>query len=193
MKRAAPRLILASASPRRQEILTSLGVAFEVVVPECEEIHNPDAPAVTVMENARRKALAVHKLHPEAYIIAADTVVSFKGRSLGKPTSEVEGKAWLLSYSGARQQVYTAVAFLAPEDEAPQCFTEVSALLFHPYSRETVEAYWEKVNPIDRAGAYDINTCGEMLIAERKGSYTNVMGLPRALVKLWLKAKSIQA
>ncbi len=183
-----PPLILASASPRRQAILRSLGVAFHVATPPCEEMHDANAPAVTVMENAYRKAIAAQRLFPKSGIIAADTLVAFRGKALGKPASEAEGKAWLRAYAGEQQQVYTAVAFCLPEVEAVTRFTEVSALTFRQYDEATVERYWALVNPIDRAGAYDINAYGDLLIEKYTGSYTNIMGLPRELVRQWLLA-----
>lgn len=184
-------LILASHSPRRRAILSALGVLFDIVDPTCDELHDPEAPAATVAENALQKALSVRVRRPEAHIIAADTVVSFAGRALGKPASLDEARAWLLSYAGRRQQVYTAVAFCTPGRPAPDVFTEVASLRFADYGPETVERYLSAVRPLDRAGAYDINEHGDWLIADRIGARSTVMGLPKALVRLWLQANGI--
>lgn len=184
-------LLLASLSPRRRAILSALGVTFDTVNPVCDELHDSGAPAATVTENARRKALSVLAQRPDAFIIAADTVVSFAGRALGKPTSLEEARAWLLRYAGRRQQVYTAVAFVVPGQSAPEVFTEVTSVRFADYGEETVDRYLAAVRPLDRAGAYDINEHGDWLIAGWVGSYSNVMGLPKGLVRLWLKAHGI--
>lgn len=185
--RAAPKLILASASPRRQAILKSIGVPFEVHLPTCVETHYTD-PILTVGKNASRKARSVQLRYPRATIIAADTVVSFKGKVLGKPKNYEEAYSWLLSYSGKQQHVYTAVAFACPGQANPEIRIEASSLQFKNYGAATVEEYLDRVKPFDRAGAYDINELGDLLIADRVGSYSNVMGLPRGVVADWLFA-----
>ena len=113
------RLILASASPRRALILRDLGIPFEVHLPHCAEHTIADDPAATVGENARQKALSVRKRYPGAAIIAADTVVAFQGQILGKPKDYAQAQAWLLSYAGKRQTVYTAVALMTPHALEP--------------------------------------------------------------------------
>lgn len=185
---STPKLILASASPRRQAILKSIGIPFEVHLPTCSEIRYPDDPVATVGKNAGRKARSVQLRYPRATIIAADTVVSFMGKVLGKPQSYAEAQAWLLSYSGKVQHVYTAVAFALPGVTNPEVRIEVSSLRFKDYGSAVVEEYLDRVKPFDRAGAYDINELGDLLIADRVGSYSNVMGLPQGVVADWLIA-----
>ncbi len=184
-------LLLASGSPRRQAILRAMGVPFEVSPPDCEECVRPGDPVATVGVNACRKALAARARHPDALILAADTVVSFGGRVLGKPRSPEEARAWLLSYAGKSQQVFTAVAFLLPGHSEPERFIEATSLVFCAYGPDTAEDYLRRVRPFDRAGAYDIDACGDLLIAERIGSYTNVMGLPRGVVAGWLALRGL--
>ncbi len=179
-------LILASASPRRQKILASLKVPFEVHLPNCREVHFPDDPVATVGSNAKRKARSVQQRYPKHIILAADTVVSFEGRVLGKPRDRLEAETWLKSYSGKSQIVYTAVAFALPSTEKISLRIEATSLRFKTYNYDTVGEYFDRVQPLDRAGAYDINAHGELLIDHRIGSYTNVMGLPRSLVRDWL-------
>lgn len=183
-----PSLLLASGSPRRQAILRAMGVPFEVSLPSCEECVRPNDPVATVGTNACRKATSVRFRHPGSIILAADTVVSFQGQVLGKPRSPEEAQAWLLSYAGKSQQVFTAVAFLRPGHHDPDLFIEATSLVFRDYGLGVVQDYLDRVRPFDRAGAYDIDVCGSMLIAERIGSYTNVMGLPRSVVAGWLAA-----
>lgn len=187
-KQAAPQLILASASPRRQAILKSIGIPFEVHLPSCGEVHYPDDPVATVGKNAARKARSVQLRYPRATIIAADTVVAFNGKVLGKPQSYAEAQAWLLAYSGRVQHVYTAVAFALPGQLDPEVRIEVSSLRFKDYGAAVVDEYLDRVKPFDRAGAYDINELGDLLIADRVGSYSNVMGLPQGVVADWLIA-----
>ncbi len=181
-----PPLILASASPRRAAILRALGLSFEVHLSRCQEVAFPDDPVATVGTNARRKARAVQTHHPRALILAADTVVWFQGYVLGKPSTEQQAQEWLLSYAGKCQQVYTAVAFLPPDALEPELRIEATSLRFRHYGAATVQDYLDRVRPYDRAGAYDIHAHGELLIAGRIGSYSNVMGLPRGVVHDWL-------
>jgi septum formation protein len=182
------KLILASASPRRKAILRHLGLSFEVHLATCKESVRSGDPVATVGQNAALKALSVAKRYPHDVIVAADTVVALEGKVLGKPKDVDEAQAWLLSYSGRSQQVYTAVAFLKPGRRDPDLFIEATSLVFKEYGLGTVQDYLDRVKPLDRAGAYDINEHGEMLIKERVGSYTNVMGLPQSIVQMWIRA-----
>ena len=184
-------LILASASPRRHAILRELGVPFEIHLAYCDEICYQNDPVATVGINACHKAEDVRKRHPHNPIIAADTVVAFGGRVLGKPHSYEEARDWLISYAGQSQTVYTAVAMWMPHEKEPHLRIEASSLIFRNYDASTAEQYIALVQPFDRAGAYDINTHGEMLISRRIGSYSNVMGLPGGLIRDWLKANHL--
>ncbi len=181
-------LILASASPRRKAILKALKVPFEIHLPSCDEVVYPDDPVATVGTNARRKAFSVLQRYPNATVLAADTVVSFQGKVLGKPKDPEEAQAWLLNYSGRSQLVYTALAFALPGCRDVSSRIEVTSLRFKEYGLDTVQRYLDHVRPFDRAGAYDINEHGDWLIAERVGSYTNVMGLPQEVTRDWLIA-----
>lgn len=183
-----PKLILASASPRRQAILRCLNIPFEVHLSTSPECVRPGDPVATVGQNACIKALSVAKRHPHAIVLAADTVVAFNGNVRGKPKDYEEAQAWLLEYAGRSQQVFTAVAFLKPGRRDPELFIEATSLVFRQYGLGEVQDYLDNVRPFDRAGAYDINAQGHRLIAERIGSYTNVMGLPQAVVLAWVKA-----
>lgn len=184
-------IILASASPRRLAILRALGVRAEVRRPHCLEVTLRDDPAGTVGVNARRKALSVRASHPNAAIIAADTVVCFEGRVLGKPRDTEEARAWLTAYAGKTQTVYTAVALLYPGAQEPSLRIEATSLQFKNYGARTVEAYLALARPLDRAGAYDVNVRGDLLIAGRVGSFTNAMGLPRGVVRDWLASHGL--
>jgi septum formation protein len=184
-------LLLASASPRRKAILEHLGYDFQVRSVDCEEVCIADDPISTVLHNAKRKARALRAQDNEAIIIAADTVVSFEGRIYGKPRSKEEARTWLAAFAGKTQIVYTAVAFVHPQEQKTEVFVEASSLRFKRYSIDTIDTYLYQVKPYDRAGAYDINTQGEMLIDRYTGSYTNIMGLPEKLVRAWLRAHNV--
>ncbi len=185
------QLILASASPRRRAILKYLGYDFQTEIAECHEKTIPDDPVATVYHNAKAKARALRKRYTDAVIIAADTVVSFNGKIYGKPATKEEARSWLSSFSGGSHLVYTAVAFVHPKKERSEVFVEVSSLRFKTYGLDTVDEYLYKVTPIDRAGAYDINEHSHLIIDSYKGSYSNIMGLPEKIVKMWLYAHEI--
>jgi septum formation protein len=181
-------LVLASASPRRRKILESMNVAFDVAVPDVEEVHWDDDPVGTVKENAFRKCGWARERFPEAGIIAADTVVVFDGKSIGKPKSIVDATAMLQKFSGHSQTVYTGVA-LACGPLAPVVRVEKSEVHFRELSDVAIEEYFRRVDPLDKAGGYDIDQCHHLIIRAYEGSWTNIMGLPQGVVEAWLTCK----
>lgn len=181
-------LIAATSSLRRHRILAGLGVAFEVFVPDCPEIHDGANAVRTVSVNALAKHAACARVHPDAWILAADTVVSSNGRCIGKPASPQDAHAMLLACSGATQEVFTAVALSVPGQPA-ELRVVASSVTFRPLDDAAVAAYLEAARTYDRAGAYDIATHGEKIIAAHAGSYTNIMGLPAETVRDWLLAR----
>jgi septum formation protein len=188
MKKRSQTLILGSASPRRKKILESLDIDFTVWAPETDEIHEAADPIHTVVFNAREKFLACRAQHPEAAIITADTLVWLEGRLIGKPADLEEAAAFLRSFSGRTQIVFTAVALGRPGEAEPEMRVEASSVTFKKLSEETISEYLERTRPLDRAGAYDIDENGELLIDHICGSYTNIMGLPEAVVRDWVGA-----
>jgi len=182
-------IIAATTSARRHLILRSLGVEFSVFAPQCLEIHDEADAVRTVAVNALAKHRECAKTHAASWILAADTVVEFEGRCLGKPASPEDARRMLLSFSGKPQHIFTAVALSTPSHD-PELRIVASSILFHRYSIETVDAYLKEAKTFDRAGAYDIDTLGEMLIASHTGSYTNIMGLPAEVVQDWLLANA---
>ncbi len=183
-------LILGSASPRRKKILHALGCAFTVSTADTEEIHDAADPVHTVVTNALEKFRACRKRHPEAALITADTLVWFEGRLIGKPADLDEAAQFLRSFSGRTQIVYTGIALGLPHKE-PEIRVEASSVHFKILSEETINDYLLRTRPLDRAGAYDIDENGDLLIAGYSGSYTNIMGLPEAPVRDWLAAHKI--
>lgn len=181
-------LILASSSPRRKKILASLGAAFTVVSPEADEIKDSSDPIRTVVVNARAKAEACRARYPGSAIIAADTLVWFENRLVGKPQTLEQGAEFLRAFSGRTQIVYTGVALGRPCGHELDIRVEASSVTFRKLSEAIIQDYLRRTRPLDRAGAYDIDENGDLLIASIQGSYTNVMGLPAAPVRDWLVA-----
>ncbi|MEI6644831.1 MAG: Maf family protein [bacterium] len=186
MYTALPPIILGSVSPRRKKILESLGVSFSVWVPDTSEIHDSEDPVHTVVFNARTKYGACRAQHPEAALITADTLVWFEGVLIGKPKDLEEAADFLRSFSGRTQIVYTAVALGRPGETEADIRVEASSVTFKHLSEGTIRDYLARTQPLDRAGAYDIDENGDLLIARYCGSYTNIMGLPEAPVRDWL-------
>jgi septum formation protein len=178
MKPALP-LVLASASPRRVELLREAGYAFEVMVPDVKEVHDEtlSCEALTI-ENARRKALVVASLRPEALIIAADTLVYLDGIPIGKPR-DMEDAARILERLGGRtHQVCTGVALAVRGGAEMHPFHVVSEVTFKPLTAAVIREYHSRIQPLDKAGAYAVQDESAMIIQEVRGSWSNVKGLP---------------
>ena len=179
-------LILASGSPRRAKILRDLGVEFEVVKTEAPEVSIPHDPVRTVTENACAKLRAAvfpcGRLGEAALpvgraILAADTIVWFDNRIYGKPRDLEEAKEFLRELSGQTHVVFTGVAFRA-EDGTERTACVESHVTFRVLTEEMIDDYVARVHPTDRAGAYDIDESGDLIVASYEGSYENIMGLP---------------
>jgi septum formation protein len=172
------RIILASGSPRRRELLAAAGLEFEVIPSPAEEIHDAAmGMAELCEENARLKAAAVAIHHRDAVVIGADTLVFLDGEPLGKPKDMAEAESMLRRLSGKTNQVCTGVCILGPGEKATSLHV-VTDVFFRELDDETLFAYLAKTQPLDKAGAYGIQDCGEMIIERIEGAYDNVMGLP---------------
>ena len=174
------KLILASSSPRRRELMGYTGIPFEVITAETEELKT-GAPEELVMENAARTAAAVAESHPGRLVLGADTVVYLQGRVLGKPRDEKEAAEMLLLLSGAWHTVYTGVCLI--RDGYRDVRIDQSRVQFVPLSRDTISRYIATGEPMDKAGAYALQGRGGMFVRRIEGSYSNVIGLPMALVR----------
>ena len=181
----SPSLVLASASARRRKIVAALDRPFEVLVPDVAERLYPFDPRRTAAENARAKHDWARTAREDASILAADTVIDFEGACVGKPRDSAEAARQLLAFSGKPHSVLTAAAFSAPGGPVHERLT-VSVVRFRALSPTDVEAYLSLVHPLDKAGSYDIDQYPELIIESFSGSRTNIMGLPRAVVKEWL-------
>jgi len=171
-------LVLASASPRRVELLRGAGFVFEIVVPQVEEAHDAAlTPAALTVENARRKALEGCRLRPGARVIGADTLVYVDGDPLGKPADMEEALAMVRRLSGRAHEVCTGVAF-ACDGSIEHELHVITQVTFKALTDEVIRDYHAKMNPLDKAGAYGIQEHTEIVMAGMEGSFTNVVGLP---------------
>ena len=172
------KLILASGSPRRKELLAAAGLDFEVIPSPAEELHDVAlGMAGLCEENARRKASAIAVNHPACAIIGADTLVFSAGEALGKPKTIQQAAAMLRKLSGRKHQVCTGVCIAGPEDQV-ELFHETTDVYFRELSEPLILEYIKKTNPLDKAGAYGIQDHGEMIVEKIVGAFDNVMGLP---------------
>ncbi len=166
-------LTLASGSPRRAKILRDHGVEFEVLKTEAPEIKLDQDPERTVRENAVNKLSAAGE---RPAVLAADTIVWLDGKIYGKPRDLEEAKAFLRELSGRTHRVYTGVAYRA--EGRLRTAVAVSLVTFKRLSDRDIAEYVALVKPVDRAGAYDIDDYGPLIIAGFEGEYENIMGLP---------------
>ena len=219
-------LVLASASPRRQDFLNSLGLEYTVIpalAPE-PEIEEGEKPCAFTMRAASQKAWEVFKLCqtslpkkalpkeglpkeglPEkpslsaapCTVIGADTVVALGDEVMGKPQTKEEALDMLLRLAGQPQTVYTGCSIIIPQQQKKPkevCFFASSQVRMHNFAKHILEAYVQTGEPMDKAGAYAIQGIGAFLVAEVKGSWTNIVGLPLdELVQVLLENKIIAA
>jgi septum formation protein len=173
------RLILASASPRRKELLASLGVAFEIVVADVVEHEAADAdPRAMVKHNAALKADWVAARHPDATVIGADTTVFVDRTVLNKPRDGAEARAMLRMLSGRAHTVFTGLAVRRLRDGLQLDQGVASEVTFKAFDEATIELYLSRVHTLDKAGGYAIQEQADLLVAGFTGSLTNIVGLP---------------
>jgi septum formation protein len=188
------RLVLASQSPRRVELMREAGYAFEVVTPAVEEAHDATlSPAELTIENARRKAVAGAAERRDAVVIGADTLVYVDGVPLGKPSDLGEALEMMRQLSGRSHHVCTGVYLAWNGGAEGQGFHVITDVTFKPLTDEVIRAYHARVDPLDKAGAYGIQEASEMILDHYDGSWTNVMGLPMERLKEELAALKITA
>ncbi len=174
-------LILASASPRRLELLRQLGYAPSVCVPHVDETPLPgESPSVLVRRLAAGKVRAVGRQHPGATVIGADTVVTADGKIFGKAMDMASAEAMYQTLGGRWHQVLTAVAVLHPLSGRLHVRLSKNAVFMRSLSTREIRAYWETGEPRDKAGGYAIQGLGAAFILGLRGSYSGVMGLPLA-------------
>lgn len=181
------KIILASGSPRRRELLEQIGITFEVITSNADEVTCAEEPEEIVKELSRLKAQAVFDEcmkkggeYSESLVIGADTIVYHDGQVLGKPKTHEEAKEMIRSLSGREHSVYTGVTILGGGQ--PICFAEKTVVSVYEMSDVEIEAYAATDEPMDKAGAYGIQGRFAAFIKGIQGDYNNVVGLPAARV-----------
>ncbi|MBT4758127.1 MAG: septum formation protein Maf [Opitutae bacterium] len=172
-------LILASASPRRSELLERIGLRFRICPADIVEYNSADdGPAQMVLHNAGLKADALTTDFPGALVLGSDTTVAFDGIVLNKPVDLDDARSMLQQLSGRPHTVYTSIALRWQAGGLSDDFVEASQVHFKTLDDATISAYFQCVDPLDKAGAYGIQTGREMIVEAVEGSVENVMGLP---------------
>lgn len=174
-----PRLILASASPRRRELLGQLGVAFDIITAAVTEHEDPTTdPRVMVAHNAALKADWVAQRHPEAFVLGADTTVFLDGQALNKPVDAADARAMLRRLSGRTHTVFTGLALRHVASGLVVDDGDTSEVTFKTLDEATIDAYLARVPTLDKAGGYGIQDHGELIVAGYSGEISTIVGLP---------------
>lgn len=178
------RFILASESPRRKELLSSIGIIFDTLpsfVPEFDGngAYSPHVPFL----NAVLKAETASFKYPDALVLGADTVIEFEDRIMGKPCNTDDACRMLMALSGKKHNVITAVCLRNVSLSVESVFCETTVVEFKAFDRATAERYISSVHTLDKAGAYAIQELGNLLVKNIRGPEDNVIGLPREKLK----------
>jgi septum formation protein len=195
-------LILASASPRRQELLRAAGIAITVQPTNLPEVpQEGEAPKIFAERMAREKAWAVFKDHPSDYVLGADTIVVMDKQILGKPANRQDAERMLRMLSGHTHEVTTGVCIMGPKSSANttgktepalgDTRSETTRVTMYKLSDEEIKSYVDSGEPMDKAGAYAIQGMASRWIPRVEGDYSNVVGLPIALVYRMLKEAGV--
>lgn len=190
------KIILASASPRRRELLEQGGIPFTVIPSQAEEKITTEQPGQVVEELSYLKCSDIYeKSLGDVLVIGADTVVASEGKILGKPSSQKDAVKILQSLQGREHEVYTGVTIMAREgnENRKKTFHEKTKVVFYPMSDEEIRSYVNTGEPMDKAGAYGIQGKSAVFIKEISGDYNNVVGLPLARLYQELKNMGIES
>lgn len=179
-------VVLGSASERRRKIMRELGLSFLAVVPEVDERVWAEDPLRTVRYNALLKQGWCRRRFPRRRVITADTAIDFQGRCIEKPVDIEEARQFLRMFSGRTHRVLTAVA-LYDAVGGEEVHVDASEVQFRALQETEIETYLARVDPLDKAGAYDIDQEAGLLIAAYRGSRSTIMGLPRGVVASWMQ------
>ncbi|MEY4095875.1 MAG: hypothetical protein RLZZ53_3074 [Acidobacteriota bacterium] len=181
-------LILASRSPRRSELLSAAGISFEVLAADIDETPRANESPVAYVERlAIEKARAVLALRPEATVLGADTTVTIDGEILGKPVDDTDARRMIRLLNGRVHDVHTGVAVVS--SAGVRSAVDTTRVWFNAMTDEDISWYVSTGEPVDRAGAYAIQGLASRFIGKIEGSYSNVVGLPVALVSSILSSK----
>ena len=174
-----PPLILASASPRRAELLRQLGLEFAVIPGHPEEIQPEHlSPHEIAQVNAYRKARVIAKQHPDALVLGADTLVCLGRTLFGKPADFDEACRMLARLQGRTHEVVTGVCLMHLRVHRQKVFAASTAVTFRQLHAGQIRRYLSRINPLDKAGAYAIQEEGDAIVKQISGSFSNVVGLP---------------
>lgn len=190
------KIILASASPRRRELLEQGGIHFTVIPSQAEEKITTEQPGQVVEELSYLKCSDIYeKSLGDVLVIGADTVVASEGKILGKPSSQKDAVKMLQSLQGREHEVYTGVTIMAREgnENRKKTFHEKTKVVFYPMSDEEIRSYVNTGESMDKAGAYGIQGKSAVFIKEISGDYNNVVGLPLARLYQELKNMGIES
>ena len=174
-----PPLILASASPRRAELLRQLDLDFQVIPSVATEVFDEHlSPLELCQLNAHRKARLIAKKHPDALVLGADTLVFLANEIMGKPADVAEARRMLGRLQGRTHQVVTGVSLIHLRALRERTFAASTDVTFRPLTAEQINGYLSKMDPLDKAGGYAIQEQGDTIVSEISGSFSNVVGLP---------------
>ena len=179
MNAQLPPLILASASPRRSDLLRQLRLEFSVIPGHAPEVQPEHLTArETALINAYRKARLIAKKHPDSVVLGADTIVSLGQRLYGKPVDRADAARMLGELQGHTHEVITGVCLVQLRQHRQSIFAVGTEVTFRCLLPSDIEAYLDRINPLDKAGAYAIQEHGDSIVESIHGSFSNVVGLP---------------
>ena len=187
------KLVLASASPRRKQMLAELGVRFSVAHSSADEpLHKKgEAPSAYVQKNAELKALAAARTLRNAFVIGADTVVVYRGRVLGKPRTMQDAFDYMHLLNGRTHAVYTGLCIVDSSDNSVLRAYEKTRVALRKLTDNEIRQYLARINPLDKAGAYAIQGEGALIVEGIAGCYYNVVGFPVARLEQMLLQKDV--
>ncbi|MFO7987798.1 MAG: Maf family protein [Desulfatiglandaceae bacterium] len=186
-------LILASASPRRKQLMAQAGIPFRVVVSGADEMNMTGDPNTQACALAEKKATKVFSLTEASWVLGADTVVVVGDRILGKPENPTDTRVMLTSLSGRTHQVITGFSLSAPSGDGVHCEAVSTEVRFKPLTAREIDAYIATGEPEGKAGGYAIQGMGAFMVETISGSYTNVVGLPLcAVIKALIKVRALE-
>jgi septum formation protein len=176
------KMILASGSPRRREILAQMGYDFKTVSPDLDEsLLDGESPDRHVMRLSRAKAKSVADKHPDDLVIGADTIVVLGNRILGKPSSPDEAIEMLHLLSGKAHVVYTGLSLIILSEKLERTGYDATKVIFNTLEDNSIRSYVESGEPLDKAGAYGIQGMGSFLVNHYEGEFDTVIGFPTKL------------
>lgn len=181
------RFVLASTSPRRSELLRTLGIPFETISPLFKEVPTDHSASDEALYFAEAKARSVAKLYPKALILGSDTLIELEAEKIGKPENDDMAREILKKLSGKTHRLYTAVVLLNTNDDSIRRHVEEVLITFREISLQEIEAYVATGEPIGKAGAYAIQGGGKKFAIDIKGDLQAVVGLPLRVIQQWLK------